>query len=504
MTGPRRRLLASAGAVTVALVAGLAATAVPAPAAPAADADPAPALSLRRTAASVELPKYSRRVYLDLGAYLVAGDAPFEVRTTRPAIAPYRHPVTTTIVRPDALGGDIVLPEGMVKNFGGLPRFTHVRLVDRNEMVVQRISLPLCPSETGVRVRPDAPDTSPYPYGCYRRNPFTLGSVQGIESGWGVSVTDPYGRGVELPLGRYTATVSIDKAYRSLLDIPRSAATATIEVRVVNGDDGCEGMCRSSGDTGAPASAGATGVPSQPAASEPTGPGVAAPPADALPDLRSVPAWGMRIVKGHFLAFGATVWNRGPSPLVVDGFRREGEDVMDAYQYFYDAQGDPHGFAPTGTMEWDERDGHHHWHFRDFARYRLLDADKQAVVRSKKEAFCLANTDAIDYTVPGANWRPENTDLHTACGSYGALGVREVLDAGSGDTYGQYRPGQSFNLSGLEPGTYYIEVTGNPTGNLAETDTTNNTALRRVRIGGAADADRRTVRVFDVGLVHTR
>lgn len=44
----------------------------------------------------------------------------------------------------------------------------------------------------------------------------------------------------------------------------------------------------------------------------------------------------------------------------------------------------------------------------------------------------------VDHTVKGANWRPSNTDLHTACGGHESLGVREVLDTDSADTYGQY------------------------------------------------------------------
>ena len=58
-------------------------------------------------------------------------------------------------------------------------------------------------------------------------------------------------------------------------------------------------------------------------------------------------------------------------------------------------------------MEWDAREGHRHWHFTDFAQYNLLAADKKLAVRSGKEAFCLANTDAVDYTIPNAKWRPE-------------------------------------------------------------------------------------------------
>ena len=147
--------------------------------------------------------------------------------------------------------------------------------------------------------------------------------------------------------------------------------------------------------------------------------------------------------------------------MVVDGFRRPGEDVMDAYQYFFDADGNQTGYEQVGEMDWHAAN-HQHWHFDDFARYRLLKADKTNAVRSTKESFCLANTDAVDYTVPGADWRPENTDLSSACGGRDALSLREVLSSGSGDTYAQYRAGQSFNLEGLPNGRYYVAVEANP------------------------------------------
>jgi hypothetical protein len=241
----------------------------------------------------------------------------------------------------------------------------------------------------------------------------------------------------------------------------------------------------------------ATALPA--AASRPTGkPSV---PKGPKPDLRAVPAYGIEVTHDgrDYLNFSATVWVAGDSPLVVDGFRRTGQAIMDAYQYFYDAKGRQLGYTPVGEMEWDPRDGHQHWHFRDFAQYRLLKADQSVAVRSGKEAFCLANTDAIDYTLPRANWRPDNTDLHTACGGMNALSVREVLDVGNGDTYAQYLPGQSFDITNLPNGTYYIEVAANPNHTLHETRTTNNTALRRVVLGGHAGA--RTVTVPPVGLI---
>lgn len=122
------------------------------------------------------------------------------------------------------------------------------------------------------------------------------------------------------------------------------------------------------------------------------------------PALRSLPAWDIGISDGEdgdvpgkdYMVFSANVWNSGPAPLVVDGFRTPGKDLMDAYQYFHDAAGKQVGYSPTGTMEWDPRVGHEHWHFTDFASYRLLRADQKEIVRSGKEAFCLANTDGID------------------------------------------------------------------------------------------------------------
>lgn len=224
------------------------------------------------------------------------------------------------------------------------------------------------------------------------------------------------------------------------------------------------------------------------------------------PDLRSLPAWDIGISDGEdgdvpgkdYMVFSANVWNAGPAPLVVDGFRSPGKELMDAYQYFYDAKGKQVGYTPTGTMEWDPRVGHEHWHFTDFASYRLLSADKSEIVRSGKEAFCLANTDAIDYTVKNANWHPNNTDLSTACGQQNSISVREVLDVGSGDTYTQYRPGQSFDVTDLKNGTYYIEVIANPEHRLRETNLKNNVALRKVILTGTTGARKVTVPPIDL------
>jgi hypothetical protein len=216
------------------------------------------------------------------------------------------------------------------------------------------------------------------------------------------------------------------------------------------------------------------------------------------PDLRALPAWqiGTRAGRAKDLrTFRANVWNAGPSPLVVDGFRRAGEAIMDAYQNFYDDQRKQVAHVQTGEMKWDSRRGHGHWHFTDFAGYRLLAADGQRVVRSHKQSFCIVPTDAIDYTVKNADWRPSSGDLHTMCGFRRSdRSMRQVMQVGSGDTYDQWRAGQAFNVTGVPNGISYVEIRANPADRLYEADTRNNATLRKVRLGGRRG--NRTVKVF--------
>ena len=86
--------------------------------------------------------------------------------------------------------------------------------------------------------------------------------------------------------------------------------------------------------------------------------------------------------------------------------------------------------------------------------------------------------------VDGEVDRPEH---HPGCAGPGQC------DGARADAGDQERPGQAFDVTGLPNGTYWIEVLANPDGKLTESDRTNNTALRKVVLGGTAAA--RTVTV---------
>ncbi len=394
--------------------------------------------------------------------------------------------------------GDVELPLGSMSTFNALDRFVRIQVTNvATGKKSKSGSRDVCLNGYGERVRPDAPARSPYPRYCFA-NPYSIGSVQGVQAGWSTSVLG-YGRGVRLGKGLYDVKVRIARPYAAVFGISADDASTTTRVRVkrVRGHDHDDhdhgysgGGERSPATTPAPPS---RRLPSRPVRSSRSRP-------VPRPNLRSLPAWGISMARnGNYLRFAATVWNAGDSPLVVDGFRRADEDVMDAYQYFFDGDGEQVGYQQIGTFGYDQKPSHQHWHFLDFASYTLLKADKTTVAVSKKEAFCLANTDSIDQTVTDAEWNPENTDLSTDCGEPGSLSIREVLASGWGDTYAQFRAGQSFSLKGLSNGTYYIATIANPRNRLVESNLDDNVALRRIRISGKPGA--RKVKVPQVGII---
>jgi hypothetical protein len=457
------------GGIALAAVLALSSSVVPLASMPVSAGGARPELRLLATRSEVRVHRFSSGfVFLDPKAYLSAHGGDFELERSRPD---YDSPIVTR--QRFAGGGSVTLPDDLIEGWEGLSDFLHVTLTRRDGSVRLDRTVSFCPNTWGkVRVGPDGPSLPVFPDSC-GWNPFTLGFVYGIEQDWASSIAEGAFQGFYLRLkeGRYTMQIAIADRYLELFDVDPEAATVSLTVVVKDrrGREVTEPLPAT--DMGAPAA----GVPT-----------VRAAETAGLPDLQPLPSWGIgvrRARRGDFLTFGANVWVSGNGPLVVEGFRREGERVMDAYQYFWE-DGAPVGRARVGEMEFDDRRGHEHWHFRQFAAYQLLAEDRTTVVKSTKEAFCLVPTDAIDLTLPAAELRPGNVGLWTSCGGRSDLWVREVLPVGWGDTYYQYVPGQSFNLTGVPNGTYYVKVVANPGHQLQELDYGNNVRLRKVILHG--------------------
>lgn len=412
-------------------------------------------------------------VYLDLGMYVGSTNAPFEIQIARPDYT--QPPVASQVVQGPSGNTQLrELPAELLAGWEGFKDFLEIEVTKRDGTPVKTLTQDFCPnSYERQRLSDSGPAIPTYPDGCYA-NPFTKGVLWGIDEDWAVNPLGYNTAPVKLPLGRFIMTARVAPQFADFFDVDPAASELIFDVRVKQYEDECDPH-------------GCKPHPMRrPMERSAAVPDMDSPDPSILPDLQALPAFGIGIDhrrKRDFLTFGANVWTAGAASLVVEGFRRSGEDVMDAYQYFYE-NGEPIGRAPVGELGYDVRKGHTHWHFKQFAGYALLGASGNEIVRSKKEAFCLAPTDAIDQLLPGAVRNPGQVGLGTNCGGPKAIWIRETLPLGWGDTYYQGLPGQSFNITDVPNGTYYIAVEANPMGSLFEQNYDNNVELREVILKG--------------------
>jgi Lysyl oxidase len=444
----------------------------------------------------VEVPKFGKQdVYIDPGIWVASLRSAFQIDVSRAVYA--SHETATQVIRTADGTVNRPLPSWVLAGWNGIRHFIHLTIRNSRGRIIDRSELTFCPDIYELaKATPNSANTSSFPQQCGPGDPFGVGEVWGIARGWAV---DALGyQGYRLYLGTYKLTETISPQYLKLFDIPLRAGTATVTVKVVSSKQ-CGQGCFFGKRAALPAhfvrvavrpagAAARSRLPSLPAARILT-----QAPADAEPDLIPLPSWGISVSntkKGQsYLAFGATVWIGGNSPLDVEGYRIAGSNTMRAYQYFY-KDGKIIGRMRVGTMGFAEYNA---WHFQQFAKYALLKKDKKVAVRSHKVGFCIAPTDGVDMLLPHSAWQPSYTGLEGNCGNPSALFVQELLPIGWGDTYFQTVPYQSFDITKIPNGTYYIEIIANPEHLLHETNTANDISLREVIIGGKRG--HRTVRV---------
>jgi hypothetical protein len=439
-------------------------------------------------------------LYIPPAVYIASTHGPFEIDVIR-----HHGDVKLWLVRRTADGVERLREldaPARIRTDAGLPGFFRFRLLDPTGQVVARQLQDFCPVGGFSMSRVDAsgPDNPTYPYFCGSR--LTRKTAWGIDRGWASSI---YGGVVvspaQAPDGDYTLQVRIARSYVRQLRLDPELTTASVGVSITTETAptcGIDVPCCTP-DVPCPAF--------RPAATERTAlramrrvsATAAFAPRDGLPDLAALPAHSLFIQRENdrdYLAFGATIWNAGPGMLDVEGFKR-GHGVMRAMQFVYR---DAHVVAKEriGHFEFDEREGHHHWHLADFARYDLLSIDGERLVRSQKQSFCLAPTDPIDLLAEGALWHPELVGLSSACPSEESLWLRETMPPGWGDTYVQSAAGQSFDLTALPNGKYLLRVRTNPFGRILESTRANDTSWLKVLIGGTDGS--RTVE--SLGVVH--
>ena len=113
---------------------------------------------------------------------------------------------------------------------------------------------------------------------------------------------------------------------------------------------------------------------------------------------------------------------------------------------------------------------HGHYHFNNFAEYRLLNAAGQQVAIGQKVGFCLEDV---------SRWNPAaNSRAQYDCDYQG-------IQAGWSDIYSRNLPGQWIDITGLPAGTYVLEIRLDTANRIAEASETNNMARAEVVIAAS-------------------
>jgi len=171
------------------------------------------------------------------------------------------------------------------------------------------------------------------------------------------------------------------------------------------------------------------------------------------------------------LRFANTVVNVGVGALELHGVvNSSGEQP--AYQRIYYQDGHFEDLL-VGVFVFAGHEDHNHFHFRDFAIYRLRQVTSgggvgNVVATSDKVSFCITDSDEYDTTLPGA---PQSHVYDCD---------RQGMSIGWGDRYGKTISGQWIVINNVSSGEYWLESEANPDRLLRESRYDNNS--ERIRI----------------------
>jgi|GEM_PF-3438938 len=167
----------------------------------------------------------------------------------------------------------------------------------------------------------------------------------------------------------------------------------------------------------------------------------------------------------RLLRFASVTANIGEGPLDVisAGETTPGQTTTDTWQRIWS---DEWAYRDRRSGQFVFHEGHDHIHFDSFERYRLIDESGEVVAEAAKVSFCLRDSLRISDA-------PEPTigifGPASGCGA-----VQQAINPGYADHYNQFLPDQWIEITGVEPGTYTVEITVDPLGVIEESDETNN------------------------------
>ena len=172
----------------------------------------------------------------------------------------------------------------------------------------------------------------------------------------------------------------------------------------------------------------------------------------------------------------------GPMELRGGGDAVEGSGGQEVLQRVFTSDGKSHTRV-AGVFTYHP--SHNHTHFDNFAVYRLryMTKDKglgKSVKAGNKVSFCLTDSEPYDLSIPNA---PDN-------GGYFSCGTRrQGISVGWADVYDETLPDQWIDVTGVEPGKYWLEVVVDPKDRILESNERNNVARIPITLREAKPPD---------------
>lgn len=213
----------------------------------------------------------------------------------------------------------------------------------------------------------------------------------------------------------------------------------------------------------------------------------AAPPApsDVLPDLVADPVADVVLstdASGSsnrlLLRFAGFVHNTGQGAVEIRGARSSSSAAMSVLQRVFDSSGGWRDVASPAQLDYEQNDGHRHWHLRHAARYSLWNSSRSAeVAPAMKVGFCLEDSERVDSGASRTRVYGGTRD-HRFCewdNPY-ALSVFQGVSAGWRDVYHNELAFQWVDVSDVQPGIYWLRTDVDPDGVVLESGEVNQAA----------------------------
>ena len=175
----------------------------------------------------------------------------------------------------------------------------------------------------------------------------------------------------------------------------------------------------------------------------------------------------------RLMRFSTELANAGTGPLEIWGGDASGSSQQ-VFQRIYQYDGHTRDVL---AGEFVYHPNHGHIHFEAFATYdlRLVDNGGAVIASGGKTSFCLIN---IRQPLPEVTAAAEV--VHGRGGN--SCGNIQGISAGHSDVYSAALDDQWIDVTDIADGTYWLEITADPTDRIRESDESNNVARVRVTL----------------------